>query len=146
MSLRHQAGRATGSIVLLLLALTVAGGWNYHRNWQIEKASESSRPYQNYALRDLESLRDAYASELAGVRANFHAAQRKRARPVGDVGSIAGNVEQFQKTARASSAIREAAAGVAQREGQIEELDRELEIRSQFGKGFIRHAKRLTTI
>jgi hypothetical protein len=143
---RRQAGNATASLVLLLLVLIVAGGWNYHRNWQAEKATESSRPYRSYAVTDLESLRDAYASELAGVKANFDSARRRRARPVRDVGSIAGNVEQFQKTTRASSAIRQAAADVVEREGQISSLDRELEIRSQFGEGFARHIKRLTTI
>jgi hypothetical protein len=146
MTHRYQAGRAMGSLLLLLLVLSIAGGWNYYRNVQLEKATESNRPYRNYAVADLESLRDAYASELKGVRANFDSAKRKRARPVGDVGSIAGNVEQFQNTTRASSAIREAAAGVVENEGQIEELERELEIRSQFGEGFARHLKRLTTI
>ena len=146
MNHRHQAGHATGSLVLLLLVLIVAGGWNYHRNWQAEKATENSRPYRSYAVNDLASLRDAYASELAGDRANFDSAKRRRARPSGDVGSIAGNVEQFKRTTRASSAIRQAAAGVVERKGQIAELDRELEIRTQFGEGFARHMKRLTTI
>ncbi len=146
MSERHQAGRATGSIVLLLFVLLVGGGWNYHRNWQAEKASEAIRPYQDYAAKDLESLRDAYASELVGVRADFDSAKRHRARPVGDVGSIAGNVEQFQRTTRASSAIRQAAAGVAERESQLNALDRELQIRAQFGEGLALHLKRLTTI
>jgi hypothetical protein len=146
MTHRYQAGRAMGSLLLLLLVLSIAGGWNYYRNVQLEKATESNRPYRSYTVADLESLRDAYASELKGVRANFDSAKRKRARPVGDVGSIAGNVEQFQNTTRASSAIREAAAGVVENEGQIEELERELEIRSQFGEGFARHLKRLTTI
>ena len=143
---RHQAGRATGSLVLLLLVFIFAGGWNYHRNWQAEKATENDRPYRKYAVDDLESLRDAYASELAGQRAIFDSAKRRRARPLGDIGSISDNVEQFRKTTRASSAIREAAAGVVERESQITALDRELEIRSQFGEGFARHLKRLTTI
>jgi len=146
MNHRHQAGRATGSIVLLLLVLIAAGGWNYHRNWQAEKATENNRPFQNYAAKDLQSLRDAYASELAGVRANFDSAKLRRARPTGDVGSIAGNVEQFRKATRASTAIRDAAAGVAGREAQITELDREIEIRSQLGQGFALHLKRFTTI
>jgi hypothetical protein len=76
----------------------------------------------------------------------FDSAKRRRARPVGDIGSIAGNVEQFRKTTRASSAIRAAAAGVVEGEKQITAVDRELEIRSQFGQGFARHMKRLTTI
>ena len=143
---RRQAGNATAPLVVLLLVLVVAGGWNYHRNWQAEKATESSRPYRAYAEVDLESLRDAYASELAGVKAKFDSAKRGRARPAGDVGSIAGNVEQFQKATRASTAIRRAAADVVQQESQIAALDRELEIRSRFGQGIARHMKRLTTI
>lgn len=146
MTHRYQAGRAMGSFVLLLLVLSIAGGWNYNRNMQLEKATEGDRPYRNYAVADLESLRDAYASELKGVRANFDSAKRRRARPTGDVGSIAGNVQQFQNTTRASSAIRDAAAGVVESEGQIETIERELGIRSQFGEGFARHIKLLTTI
>jgi len=143
---RHQAGRATGSIVLLLLVFVVAGGWNYHRNMEIEKATEGVRPYQAYSVEDLESLREAYASELTGVRAVYDTAKRNRARPVGDVGSIAGNVEQFQQATRASSAIRTAAASVVDRERQISELDRELGLRSRFGEGLDRHLKLLTSI
>ena len=119
MGKRNQAGRATGSLVLLLLILVVAGGWNYHRNLQIEKATEGLRPYQGYSVDDLESLREAYAGELLGVRADYDSAKRNRARPVGDKGSIAGNVEQFRQTTRASTAIRTAAASVVEREKQI---------------------------
>jgi hypothetical protein len=143
---RNQAGRATGSLVLLLLVLAGAGGWNYHRNWQIEQATEGARPYRGYAVEDLEKLREAYASELNGVRAEFDSAKRNRARAVRDVGSIAGNIAQFQETTRVSSAIRMAAAGVSERESQIGELEREIEKRSRFGEGLGRHLKRLTTI
>ncbi len=145
MNERHQAGRATGSLLLLLLVLGVAGGWNYHRNWQIEQATDGKRPYQSYAEQDLESLRAAYTQELQGVRADFDSARSQRARGVRDVGSIAGNVAQFQQTTRASSAIRDAAASVAERQGQIEEIDREIELRNRFGQGLARHLKRLTS-
>ena len=143
---RNQAGRATGSLILLLLLLVGAGGWNYHRNWQLEKATENTRPYESYAVADLEALQEAYASELRGVRAEFDSAKRNRARTVRDVGSIAGNIEQFQQTTRASTAIRMAAAGVSEREEQISELEREIEMRSRFGEGLGRHLKRLTAI
>ena len=141
---RHRAGRATGSLVLLLLVLSAAGAANYYRNLQIEKQSDTDRPYERYAAADLESLRAAYASELERVRVDFDSARRNRARPARDVGSIAGNVEQFKRATRASSAIRDAAGDVSQRQRQIDAIDRELELRSQFGEGFGRHLKRLT--
>ena len=143
---RHAAGRAMGSLVLLLVVVAVAGGWNYHRNLQLEKASENNRPYRSYAVGDLEALRAATATELERMRSRFASAQRQRARPQGDVGSISGNVEQFQHTTRASTAIRDAAARVAEREGQLAALDRELELRSRMGEGLARHLKLLTTI
>jgi hypothetical protein len=146
MSHRDQTRRATGPLAFLLLLLIAAGGWNYHRNLQAEQASQDTRPYGNYSVDDLESLRDAYASELSGVQANFDSAKRNRARPVGDVGSIAGNVEQFQKTKRASSAIRAAAASVSERQEEIDALDRELMERTHFGQGLSRHLKRLIAI
>lgn len=144
---RRQAGRATGSALLLLIMLGALGGWNYHRNWQIEQESTGAkRPYEGYSSKDLESLRSAYESELATMRIRFDAAKRRRTRPKGDQGSIAGNVDQFAKTARTSGMIRDAASGVAEREGQIAELDRELSLRTEFGQGVMRHVKRLTTI
>jgi len=146
MSHRFQSGRATGAILLLLALLSGLGAWNYHRNWQIEKESERSRPYQSYAIADLDALKEAYRSELGGVRAKFDAAKRNRIRPRRDIGSISDHVAQFQQTTRASSAIREAAGGVADREAQIAELDREIEVRTRFGVGLMRHVKRLTTI
>ncbi len=145
-STRRIAGRATGSILLLLALLAGAGAWNYHRNLQIERATEGNRPYESYAAADLAALREAYAGELAGMRSRFDQARLGRVRPRGDVGSISGNVAQFQQTARASSAIRDAAAGVADREAQIAELDRELSLRENFGEGFKRHLNRLIRI
>ena len=121
------------------------GAWNYHRNLQIEQA-ESHRPYSTYATEDVEALRSAYGTELQGGRAQFASAKRNRARPQGDVGSIAGNVDQFQKATRASSAIRQAASQVAAGQSQIAELDRELELRTRFGEGMERHIKLLTTL
>jgi len=146
MSHRSQSGRATGSIMLLLVLLSGLGAWNYHRNWQIEIETEGHRPYRSYAVADLDALREAYASELVGVRAQFDAAKRNRKRPSRELGSISDNVAQFQRTTRASSAIRDAASGVADRQAQVAELDRELDIRTRFGVGLMRHVKRLTTI
>jgi hypothetical protein len=146
MSHRRRSGRVSGRVLLLLVLLFGVGTWNYHRNWQIEQETERLRPYAAYARDDLVALRDAYASELTGARDRFDRARRERVRPQGDAGSIAENIDQFAETTRASRRIRDAAAGVVDREGQIVELDREIELRDRFGTGLMRHVKRLTTI
>lgn len=143
---RDRKRGSAGLIAFLVLLFLVAGGWNYHRNWKAESANEDGRPYGNYAVDDLESLRAAYAVDLSGVKADFDSAKRNRTRPVGDIGSIAANVEQFQRTSRSSTAIRSAAASVSERQDQIEELDRELALRAHFGRGLARHLKRLIAI
>lgn len=143
---RRQAGKATGSILFLLVLLSAAGGWNYHRNWQIEQESAEKRPYEGYAEGDLQALKQAYQAELATMTARYESARRQRSRPQGDRGSISGNVDQFAQTTRASRNIRSAAAEVAERQDQIAELDRELELRARLGEGLMRHVKRLTTI
>jgi hypothetical protein len=78
--------------LLLLVLVSGLGAWNYHRNWQIERETERTRPYSSYSVEDLEALREAYAGELQGVRARFEQAKRNRVRPQRDVGSISDNV------------------------------------------------------
>jgi hypothetical protein len=146
MSNRSTSGRATGMVVLLLIVMFAAGGWNYHRNLQITQEAEGLRPFASYAVADLEALREAYQSDLEKVRVRFDRAQSQRVRPLRDVGSMSRNVAQFAQTTRTSSAIRNAAGKVSDREGQIAELDRELDLRSRFGEGIKLHLKRLITI
>ncbi len=143
---RRTAGRASGSLLFLIVLLVGAGGRNYHRNLEIERQSEGRRPYESYSTEDIQALRDAFEAELEGSEAKFEAAKRQRTRPRGDLGSVSGNVEQFAQTAQTSRAIRQAAAGVAERQTELGELDRELELRANFGQGLMRHVKRLTTI
>jgi len=146
LDIRRRAGRATGHVALLLVLLSGLGGWNYHRNLEIERQSDGVRPYESYSSEDVQALRDAYAGELQGSEARFAAAKRQRTRPQGDMGSISGNVEQFQQTTQSSRRIRAAAAGVAERQNEIDELERELALRSKLGQRLMRHVKRLTTI
>ena len=146
MNSRRESGRATGSVLILLVLVSGLGASNYHRNWTIEKQTEGLRPYEAYSSADLESLREAYQGELGSVEARFNAEKRKRVRPQGDKGSISGNVDQFAQTAATSRRIRAAAANVSEQRGEIAELDRELELRSRLGVGMMRHVKRLTAI
>lgn len=146
MSDRRRAGKATTALILMLLIAGGAGAYNYHRNLQIEKQSEGPRPYKSYAEEDLQALRSAYKTELEGVRAELAHNKRQRSRVDRNAGSMQKNLEQFAQTTRTSAAIREAAGNVADRQSQIEELDRELELRERFGKGLERHLKLLTSI
>ena len=66
---RRTAGRANGSLLFLLFLLAGAGGWNYHRNLEIERQSEGHRPYESYSTEDIQALRAAFESELAGSQA-----------------------------------------------------------------------------
>lgn len=142
---RRMAGNTTGSLLLLLVLLLGAGGWNYHRNYQLELASEKTRPYSGYSVRDVELLRDAVAVELEAARARLARAKKGRARSARDQGSVADNVRQFARTARASDAIRDASGDVAERESMKAALDRELALRADAGTGWMLHLKRLTT-
>jgi len=142
----HQSGRATGSVLLLLVMLSGAGAWNDHRNLQTEAEAEGPRLFESYSIDDLTTLRDAYQSELSGARAKFVDAKRQRRRPKANAGSISRNIDQFAQTTQASARIRKAASDVAEREGKIAELERELKVRSRLGHGLVQHMKRLTTI
>jgi len=138
-------GSATNSVLMLLLILAGVGAWNYHRNWQADRQPEEARPYESYAEADLSALREAYATELESVRAEFAHSKRQREEVSRNQGSMTRNLEQFAQTTRNSSAIRKAAANVAERESQIAELDRELELRSRMGHGLAMHLRRLTS-
>ena len=145
MNERRIAGNSTASLALLLLALVGVGAWNYHRNYQLERASERERAYSGYSTHEVELLRDATASELETARVQFDRAQRRRAGSARDRGTVAGNVRQFDRTARASSAIRDAASDLSERESLKTALDQELSLRVGSSAGMALHLKRLTT-
>ena len=113
---------------------------------EIERQSEGHRPYESYSTEDIQALRAAFESELAGSEARFEAVKRQRSRPKGDLGSVSANVAQFAQTAQTSRVIRRAAADVAEQQNEIGELDRELMRRANLREGLMRHVRRLTTI
>ncbi len=145
MNERRIAGNSTASLALLLLALVGVGAWNYHRNYQLERASERGRVYSGYSTHEIELLRDAASSELETARVRFDRAQGRRAGSARDRGTVAGNVRQFDWTTRASSAIRDAASDLSERESLKTALDQELSLRVGSSTGMALHLKRLTT-
>lgn len=143
---RMQSGRATGSLILLLILVLGLGGWNYHRNWQIEKEQEGPRPYAGYSTEDLEALNAAYATDRAAMEKKLGDAKRQRGRLSREQGSISANIDQFSKTTRTSSAIRNAAGDLAERQARIQELDEELAYRASLADGMKLHWKRLVSL
>jgi len=51
-----------GQILILLVILCSAGGWNYHRNALIENGQP--RPYRGYSDEELHQLMSAYQDEV----------------------------------------------------------------------------------
>jgi hypothetical protein len=143
---RRQRGQATGSLILLLVLLLGFGGWNYYRNWQIEREQEGPRPYASYSTTDLESLRAAYTTELETMKQKLGAAKNQRGRVSRQQGTIADHVDQFSRTTRTSSAIRNAAGDLAERQARVQTLDEELAYRASLAEGMMLHLKRLTTL
>ncbi len=142
---RRVAGNSTGSLALLLAVLLGLGAWNYHRNYQLERAGALSRPYSGYAQRDVSLLRDAVAAELAASRARFERARGHRMSGARDRGSVGDNAAQFNRTTRASNAIRDAASAVAEKEATLAALDAELAHRAGTADGAALHLQRLTS-
>jgi hypothetical protein len=145
MDRRRVAGNTTSSLLLVLVVLLGVGAWNYYRNYQLERASEQGRPYSGYSTHEVELLRDAVAGELEANRARYARARGRRMRSPRDQGSVEDNARQFNRTARASDAIRDAAGDVAVQESLKAALDQELAARAGAGSGTSLHLKRLTT-
>lgn len=142
---RRITGNSTGSLVLLLVVLLGLGAWNYHRNYRLERASAHARPYSGYTHQEVSLLREAVAAELEASRARFERARGNRMRGARDRGSVGDNAAQFNRTTRASNAIRDAASEVAAQEASLAALDAELARRSGTAAGAALHLRRLTS-
>ena len=142
---RRITGNTTGSLALLLVVLLGLGAWNYHRNYRLELASAHGRPYSGYTHQEVSLLRDAVAAELEASRARFERARGNRMRGSSDLGSVGDNAAQFNRTTRASNAIRDAASEVAAQEANLATLDAELAQRSGSADGAALHLRRLTS-
>lgn len=142
---RRIAGNSTGSLALLLALLLGLGAWNYHRNYRLERESAQVRPYASYSHREVSLLREAVAAELETSRARFELARGNRMRGARDRGSVGDNAAQFNRTTRASNAIRDAASQVAAQEAALAALDAELAQRARAAYGAALHLRRLTS-
>jgi hypothetical protein len=121
MSSRSQRGSAS-ALVLVLVLLVGAVGWNFHRN--LEAESREFRPYRSYALEDLDALIGAYeqAAEKAGARYDRATDRRTEAQGRGDV---MGNVKEFERVQNAGRTTRAAREDYASARASLELLREE---------------------
>jgi hypothetical protein len=121
MSKRAERGSAS-ALVLVLVLLVGAVGWNFHRNLDAE--SQELRPYRGYAEADVVALIEAYeqAAEKAGSRYHSVSDRRTEARATGHV---MGNVEEFDRVQGAGRALRAAREDYADARASLEALREE---------------------
>ena len=119
---RHSERGSASSLVLVLVVLVGAVGWNYHRNSAAE--GREVRPYRSYAEADLAALIEAYeeAEKSAGSRYDSTVGRRSEAR---NTGHFMGNLEEFERIQAAGRGHREARSDFADARASLEALKKE---------------------
>ena len=139
-----QGKAGSGAMVgLLLLVLIGLGGWNYHRNYQIEQAERGQSAFSGYDSASLSQLAEAYRAEMEGLDQHYQQLRGARTRIRGTRGVQEG-VREFERVQRATNQLRNATTELASREARIREIDAELARREALGSGLALHFTRLT--
>ena len=129
-AIRRREGRATLRVLLLVLVGLVGGGaYNYQRNLKAEQEREAKRPLHGYAKADLEKLAAAYRAEIAKLEARYQAAKGGRT-GVRNHELLGEQVNEFERVAKESDAVREVGAVVSEREAALKDVENELRQRT----------------
>lgn len=134
-----------GLLLILLLVLAGAGGWNYHRNYQIEQAESSQSTFAGYDTAGLTQLAEAYRLEAAELEARYQQLRGSRSKVHNTQGVEAG-VRQFERVQRSSVQLRDVTTELATREARVREIEAELLLRESAAGGLALHLKRLTGV
>ena len=129
--------------VVVLLGLIAAGGYNYHRNWQVEAAIP--RPYAGYSQADLEALHAAYEAENSLVERQYGRAV-KRLGKGGSAGMLDENIRAFENAQKRSSGSRALGVQLSMQQTATGEIAAEIARREEEGAALQLHLKRLLTI
>ena len=139
------AKRTAASALVVLLALGVAGGWNYHRNLQAEQAAAGRTPFRGYADADLDALRAAYQAEIDGMKSEYETLVKRRAR-VRSTQGVGEGVAQFERVQSGKARLREITEELDSQEARVAEISAEQRRRAQLGTGLALHLRRLTGV
>jgi uncharacterized small protein (DUF1192 family) len=109
-----------GPLVLLLVVLVAAGGWNFFRNTRIDNAEV--RLYRGYSDAELDELISVYQSEI-DQRTKAYRQVADRGIVVQDRALLGDQVDEFERVQRLSQHRRDMAAQVTDNEISLEQLE-----------------------
>lgn len=109
-------------LLLVLLTLGGAGGWNYHRNLQLENAEP--RPYRGLAEEQLADLAAALEAELDADTRRYEAASGRKVK-VRDEPLLAEQVVEFERVQAISRSTRELGQKLSETQGSLRRVEQE---------------------
>ncbi len=112
-----------GPALIMLVILGAAGGWNYHRNAQIDAAV--LRPYRGYSDAELHQLISAYQNEVEVQMDRYRNSTASKAVAVRDEGLLEERIEEFERVQRVSQQRKERAYKVTDNQILVEQLAKE---------------------
>lgn len=134
-------GTAVLPILVLLIAVAGAGGYNYWRNLQIENAQP--RPYRGYSDADLMALHEAHGQERGNLEARYQAT--KTSGKVRGGGFIDQQIAEFDRVHREGRASRRLGGEVASHESVMAVIEQEQAIRARDASAIAMHWRRLSS-
>jgi hypothetical protein len=112
-----------GQILILLVILCAAGGWNYHRNAVIDGAVQ--RPYRGYSDEELNQLASAYQAEVEVQMERYRNSAASNKVVVRDGGLLDDRIDEFERVQHLSKKRRERAYRVTENQILVEQLAQE---------------------
>jgi len=113
----------TGQTLVLLAILCAAGGWNYHRNADIENAEV--RPYRGYSDEELQQLIAAYREQVDVQMAQYRKNANHSPVKVQGGGLLDDQIDEFERVQRLSQKRQERAYKVTDNQILVEQLAKE---------------------
>jgi len=132
-----------GQTIVLLVILGAAGGWNYHRNSQIEEAVP--RPYRGYSDEELGQLIAAYQGEVEVQMERYRKSKPGKKLAVQDGGLLDDRIDEFERVQKLSKQRRERAYQVTENQILVEQLAQEQLARERDRPLYKMIFRRLTT-
>jgi hypothetical protein len=137
-------GGAAFLLLVLLVALGVAGAYNYSRNTAAEQ-EETPRPYSGYSDAELAALIEAYEHEVEDLESRYEVA-KSRDFETSSGGLIDERIGEFERAQQWGDSTRSIGADVAEQEAVLRELRKEQMLRGASADSLELHLRRLLTI